>query len=70
MAAACRSQPSTPAETEDGATCQLTLTTLAGNDILMPTNIREHDLFEALEDLIVELLPTVSQIDNLAVKWT
>ena len=33
---------------------------IAGNDILVSTNLREHDPFEALEDLIVEYLPTVS----------
>ena len=56
--------PSTSAKPEKGTTYHLTLTTLAGNDILVPANLWEHDMFEALEDLIVEYLPTVSQIDT------
>lgn len=50
MAAECPSQPGTPAETEDGAILQLMLITLAGEEIQLPVNVREHDRQDELED--------------------
>ena len=54
-------QAGTPAETEDGATLLLTLTTLAGEEIQLLNNW-EHDRLDELEDAVVDCLPAVSQI--------
>ena len=57
MSAERGSPPSTPAEEEDRATCQLTFTTMEGE-------IREHDRLDELEDAVVDFLPKASNLDT------
>ena len=65
MADARRPHPSPGEELADGAPYHLTLTTLGGNEIVVPVLVRDHRSWETLEDLLVESLPMVSQIDTL-----
>lgn len=56
MAVDSTSPLSTPAVSEASMTCQLLLTTLAGNELSIPFNVAQHDRFEDLEDYIVTSL--------------
>ena len=54
------SNPSTSTESEATVDCQLLLTTMAGNEVTVSTNIAQFDRFEDFEEHIVDYLATVS----------
>ena len=62
MATGNPSQASTPVGTEEATTYQITLVTLAGEEIQRPIELREFDRLDEFENSVVECLPTVSQI--------
>ena len=49
------SNPSTPTESEATMDCQLLLTTLAGNEVVVSMNIAQFDRFDDFEEHIVFL---------------
>ena len=58
------SNPSTSVESEATMDCQLRLTTMAGNEITVSTNIAQFDIFEDFEEHIVDYyLAAVSDLD-------
>lgn len=63
MATESLSQVSAPAESEEGATLPLVLTTLAGEEI-PSSKVRKYDRLEEFEDAVAECVPNVSQIST------
>ena len=57
------SNPSTSTESEATMNCQLALTTMAGNEVTVSTNIAQFDRFDEFEEHIVDYLATVSDLD-------
>ena len=54
-------------EPEDSTTLQLTLITLAEEEIQLPINFRERNRPDELEDAVVNCLPTISQLPRFGV---
>ena len=62
MAKRSPSQASTPVDTEADTTYQLTLVTLAGDEIQLPIELQEFDRLDEFENSVAEYLPKVRQI--------
>ena len=58
------SQASTPARAEQSATYQLTLVSLAGEEIQLPIELQEFDRLCDFENAVLECLPTTGMIST------